>query len=173
MTETQIVTFRSIYLRYQLHLRPERLQPMADGGATTIPAHVVSFENGLYTSYDQAEIELIRKSRPYAVEKIVFEEKEAEIETLKKAEEAKQKDQQTTIRGNLTTEKLHSEAGLSVPQSGMARLAERSTQCDVPGCGKIFEEDPHGKRLRMHQQKHRREEEAKAILREKQETEEE
>lgn len=163
------VTFISFNNRaYLLQVKPERKYFRGEV-LEVMPAKLIEFAGGRYSTDDPEEIKLIRDSKAFRKGRVreAGRSEEGITGTPKKhTEEIKQKEQ-STVRGMITADRLHAEAGLNVKPEGMARLAEKSTKCDFPGCGKIFEDDPHGKKLRMHQMSHRKVEEAKAIIKER------
>jgi len=139
------VTFHSMQLNKLLHLEEERVRDIGGGRSTVVKAKMVKFENGVYSTFDQGEMELIRLTPAYQ-KKEVFEVSQTDVSAV---EEAQRAEKQRTIRGAITSQTIAQEAGVETPQKTGLKLSEKNTTtCDV--CGKAFEDDLGGKRLRMH-----------------------
>lgn len=148
------VIFHSVSRAHLLHLKSEQKGFTAHGVAEVVQAKMARFENGIYKTSDEEEIGLIRNTPAYK-NKRVFEVTRADEEALRKpVVESK------VVRGAITSEGLKKEAGIEsttiAPGLKMESKKSGITKCDVSGCGKIFQDDFTGARLRMHKVSHRR-----------------
>jgi len=141
------VTFITPSLRYTLHLKTERPGFSEHGVLGVIPSLLIRFEEGKYSTNDPEIIKLLRECKPFRRGKI------REItDTIKKAMEAPV---QETIRGPITSAAIHEEAGKVEEKPQVQAIQEKGvTVCDVvvegKVCGKTFEHDFGGRKLKMH-----------------------
>jgi len=141
----QTVEFHVMSRRFSIQVVPEKKGFDSFGVLSTIPARIISFEDGRYTTDDPAIIEAIRKSSSYKTKKII-EITEADRDAFRP------KPEQQTIRGPISTASIQAEAGVK-PDEKTAGLRVTSS-CKV--CGKEFKDDLGGKRVRLHEISHRR-----------------
>lgn len=138
------VTFFSTSLNCIFQVQPEKKG--FDGEVPfVLPARLIRFEGGHYSTDDRETIELIRNCKPYRKGRITEEAKKEVLEAQK------------TVRGAITTAGLRKEVGLEEKPPTTAIQEGGITTCDVPGCGAVFEKDFAGRKVRMHKiGKHRK-----------------
>jgi hypothetical protein len=134
--------------RYSLQIAPEKPFFDANHVGHVIPARVISFENGRYSTTDPVVIEAIRNSNSYK-QKMIVEVTEADRDMFRL------KSEQRVLRGPVGTASLRGEPDAVHPVTAKPADKYRS-KCDVPGCGKEFKNDIGGKALRLHMMWHRR-----------------
>jgi len=141
------VTFITPSLRYTLHLKAERPGFTEHGVLHVIPARLIKFEEGKYTTDDPETIKLLRESKPFRRGKIK--------EITEAMREAMAAPAQITTRGPITSVAMHEEAGKVEEKPQVQAIQEKGvTVCDVvvegKVCGKTFEHDFGGRKLKMH-----------------------
>jgi len=141
------VIFFTTALNYTFQVKPERKG--FDGEVPFIlPARLIKFEGGHYSTDDKETIELIRNCKQYRRGKITEEAKKEVLAA------------QETHRGAISTTSLRKEAGVAEKPQAIAFREKGVTVCDFVKdgkvCGKTFENDFGGRRLSMHKVAHRR-----------------
>lgn len=138
------VTFFSTSLNCIFQIQAEK-KGFAGEVPFILPARLVKFEGGNYSTDDEETIELIRNCKPYRKGRITEEAKKEVLAAQK------------TIRGAITTTGLRKEAGLEEKPQATAIQEGGITRCDVPGCNYVAEKDFAGRKIRMHKiGKHRK-----------------
>ena len=139
----ETVVFYTPSLRYMLHLKAER--KMFRGEVPeVIPAKLVEFKDGRYSTDDEDEIRLIRATGAYKRNRI----REFKPGELKASQE--------TIRGPISSKTISREVGIKEKSLAIAIQEKGIGICDVPGCDYIVKDDFAGNKLRMHKMgKHR------------------
>ena len=133
----ETVIFYTPSLRYMLHLKAER--KMFRGEVPeVIPAKLVEFKDGRYSTDDEDEIRLIRATGAYKRNRI----REYKPEDLKTP--------QATIRGAISSKTMAAEAGVEKKPPAMTIREQGIRVCDVPGCDYAVKDDFSGNKLRMH-----------------------
>ena len=135
------IVFYTPSLRYMLHLKAER--KMFRGEVPEIiPAKLVEFKEGRYSTDDEDEIRLIRATGAYKRNRI----REYKPEDLKAP--------QQTIRGAISSKTISREAGIEEKQETM-KLKEKGVSV-CPDCDYVATDDFAGRKLQMHRMgKHR------------------
>lgn len=130
------VTFFTTNLNYTIQIIPEKKG--FDGEVPFIlPAKLIKFEGGHYSTDDEETIRLIRNHKRYKKGRITEERKKEILE-------------QKTHRGAITSATLKEEAGVE-EKSETQTIQEGSIRvCDVPGCDYAVKDDFSGNKLRMH-----------------------
>jgi len=141
------VTFITPSLRYTLHLKAERKGFDGNGILEVIPAKLIRFEEGKYSTDDPETIKLLRESKPFRRGKIK--------EITGAIREAMAAPVQKTTRGPITSVAMHEEAGRVEEKPQALAIQEKGvTVCDIvvagKVCGKTFEDDFGGRKLKMH-----------------------
>lgn len=130
------VTFFTTGLNYTIQIIPEKKG--FDGEVPFIlPARLIKFEGGHFSTDDEETIKLIRNCKPYRRGKITEERKKEVIE-------------QQTVRGAITSATMRKEAGVEEKPQATAIQEKGISVCDVPGCDYAVKDDFSGKKLRMH-----------------------
>lgn len=133
----EMVTFFAMSLNYTLHLKAEKKG--FDGEVPfIIPARLIKFGEGSYSTDDKEEIELIRKCKSYRNGKVTEEKKKEVL------------DDQKTHRGAITSATIKKEAGVEGKPPAMTIQEQGVRVCDVPGCDYAVKDDFSGNKLRMH-----------------------
>lgn len=133
----ETVTFFSTTLNYTLHVRSEKKG--FDGEVPfIIPARLIRFVGGNYSTDDEELIKLIRNCKSYRNGKVTEEAKKEVLEAQK------------THRGAITSGSMRKEAGVEEKAEAMALKEKGIGMCDVPGCDYIVKDDFVGNKLRMH-----------------------
>ena len=131
------VIFFSTSLNCMFQIQPEKKG--FDGEVPfVLPARLIKFEGGNYSTDDKETIELIRNCKPYRKGRITEEAKKEVLAAQK------------TVRGPITSAGLRKEAGVEEKPQTMALQEKGVRACDVPGCDYVAEKDFAGKRIRMH-----------------------
>jgi hypothetical protein len=130
------VTFFTTNLNYTIQIIPEKKG--FDGEVPFIlPAKLIKFEGGHYSTDDEETIRLIRNHKRYKKGRITEERKKEILE-------------QKTHRGAITSAILKEEAGVG-EKSETQTIQEGSIRvCDFPGCDYAVKDDFSGNKLRMH-----------------------
>ena len=128
-------------LNYTIQIIPEKKG--FDGEVPFIlPAKLIKFEGGNFTTDDEETIKLIRGCKPYRRGKITEEAKAEVIE-------------QETHRGAITSATMRKEAGVEEEPQAMAMKEKGISRC--PHCEFVAVDDFAGNKLRMHSMgKHRK-----------------
>jgi len=127
--------------RYSLHLTPERKGFNPIGEIEVIPAKLVAFEGGVFKTEDPEEAEKIRNSDAF---------KKGRIFELKIGEEPPAPSKAQVVRGSISSATLKGEMGSEpTEEKSQIKLAEQGTTYCAK-CDKYFQEDFHGRKLRMH-----------------------
>lgn len=145
MAEQEAVEFRVMSKRYSIQVEGEKKGFDNFGVLNTIPARIVSFDNGSLKTADPVVIASIRRSQDYQIKKIV-EVTEADRDVYR------MKPEQGVVRGPISTASMEKEAGVKKEEKKSTLSA--TTACKV--CGKEFKDDLGGKRVRLHEISHRR-----------------
>jgi hypothetical protein len=156
-TEQEFV-FQSRELGLNLHTKREE-QFYRGGQFNVIPAELVRFEQGKFKTNDSALADRIRKT-PAFRDRRVIELTANDFEMLKLAEEYTKKAnalRTKVVRGAVSGETLHKEAGVEkqTPVENKPSLQEKA-KSKCADCGKEFEDDFSGAKLRGHMMHHRR-----------------
>jgi len=131
------VIFFSTSLNCIYQIRPEKKG--FDGEVPfVLPARLVKFEGGNYSTDDEETINLIRNCKPYRKGRITEEAKKEVLAAQK------------TVRGSITSAGLRKEAGVGEKPLAMAIQEKGISRCDVAGCDYVAEKDFAGKKIRMH-----------------------
>ena len=127
--------------RYSLQIVPENKVPDSFGVLHTLSiAKILNFEGGVFRTKNKEEIEAIRKTEAFENGR-VFE--------LPSGEKPPEKKKVEVIRGPMSSKTIHQEAGVKEPvDQGLSLKEKGSTECG--DCGKQFQEDYRGAKLRMH-----------------------
>ena len=149
----QSVTFKTPFVRLALHFKPEKREHGMGDQVFITPARTLIFENGTLATSDPEIIEYVRKS-------VAF--KSGEITEITDRDRAAVTTRPAGIRGVVSSEEL----GRPVIQQGLA-IKERGGTNTCAVCHASFTDDLHGRKLRMHMMKHRREEQKAASIQEK------
>jgi len=145
------VIFRAINANLSLHVKKEEKYYKGEE-LHVLPAKLIRFEMGQHITSDPEEIKQIRETPAYK-SKRVFEITAQDREALK------QPPRQKTHRGMVSSKMIGEEAGVKPKPEKVALSEKGRTEC--PECHMVFDNDFAGRRLRMHQQMHRRKEAAK------------
>lgn len=137
------VTFFTTSLNYTIQIIPEKKG--FDGEVPFIlPAKLIKFEGGNFSTDDEEIIKLIRGCKPYRRGKITEERKKEVIE-------------QETVRGAITSASLKKEAGIEEKSQATTMQEKGVRVCPVPGCDYISVKDFAGRKMNMHKMgKHRK-----------------
>lgn len=132
--------------RYSLQIKPEGKQVIGNE-VIPIPAVLVAFEGGTYSTSDQKEIDVIRSTEAFKAGRVF------EVPVGEKAPKPKLP---SYTRGALDTASIHKEAGAKEPEESGLSLKEKGiSKCTE--CPKEFTEDYNGRKLHGHMISHRRE----------------
>jgi len=146
----ETVEFRALSKNYRIQVAPEHPYFDQNRIARMIPAKIVTFSPaGVFSTSDPEIIAAIRGSASFRSRRVI------EISPGDKALFEKQP-QPKSVRGVITAASIQEEAGAPVSESVPAaiKLEEKSgPACEV--CGKKFDNDPQGRKLRMHKVNHR------------------
>lgn len=132
--------------RYSLQIKPEG-KSFKGEEVVTWRAEMVSFEGGVFKTDDQEMADAIRNTDAF---------KKGRVFELKVGEEEPVAQKSKTVRGAISSGTLKEEAGVRAESEKLSFKEKKVTKCDVPGCGKTFENDFYGRKLRMHKLQHRR-----------------
>jgi len=149
MSET--ITFASPYIRLRLQIDKFTEKKGFHGSDPFImPARLIEFDNGQFTTDDPEIIAGIRATPAY---------KRHEIIELKPGDLAPAVEKVRVIRGAISASDLNNDGpALQITE----RVAgTKATKCDV--CGKEFPGDLSGAKVRMHKISHRRAAEAASV----------
>lgn len=138
--------------RYSLQIKPEGKQ-VRGNEVIPIPAVLVAFEGGTYSTSDQEEIDVIRNTEAFKAGR-VFE--------VPVGERPPKPELPSYSRGAIDTKSIHEEAGVDEPEEPGLSLKEKGiSKCTE--CPAEFTDDYNGRKLHGHMISHRRElREAKA-----------
>ena len=130
------VTFFTTNLNYTIQIIPEKKG--FDGEVPfVLPAKLIRFVGGNYSTEDEETIKLIRDSKPYRRGKIT-EAAKGEIMAQK------------TVRGAITSATMREEGGTEEKSQAAIMQEKGISVCDVPGCDYVAVKDFGGSKLRMH-----------------------
>jgi hypothetical protein len=133
----ETVVFYTPSLRYMLHLKAER--KMFRGEVPeVIPAKLVEFKEGRYSTDNEDEIRLIRATGAYKRNRI----REYKPENLKVP--------QQTIRGAISSKTISKEAGVEEKPQVTALREMGISECPESGCDYVVRNDLSGNKMRMH-----------------------
>jgi len=153
---TKKTIFFSVAQNLRLHIKPEKQVVGVNGMLDYIPAKTVRFVNGEYVTEDPEEIELIRKTEAYRRKRIgelTSDDKESVAIAQEVIEEVeRRRTEKKGKRGAIDTNTLKGKPSITVAEKNLK--AKTVTKCDI--CGKEFENDLTGRKLRTHKQWHRR-----------------
>ncbi len=138
------VTFASTKGSLLLHLVPENKHLSREGYVETLPAKMVKFDKGLYSTADPDTIARIRETNAFKTGKV--------FEVTSEDRRAMNRSPQNT-RGPIGVGTLKGETAKPADEPGKAG-EPGVTKCDE--CGKEFKDDLTGKKLRLHVMAHRR-----------------
>lgn len=131
--------------RYSLQIEPEGKQ-VRGNEVFPIPAVVIAFEGGTYSTDDQRRIDAIRSTEAFKAGR-VFE--------MPVGEKPPRPQPVGYVRGAVDTKSIHKEAGVEEPIDPGLSLKEKGiSKC--PECSKEFTQDYSGTKLRGHMISHRR-----------------
>jgi hypothetical protein len=131
--------------RYSLQIEPEGTKDLG-GKVVPIPAVVIAFEGGTYSTSDPKRIEAIRETEAF---------KAGRVFQLAMGEEAPKQKLPDYIRGAISTKSIHKEADVEEPADPAMSLKEKGISKCLE-CPKEFTEDYSGAKLRGHMISHRR-----------------
>lgn len=139
----RVTFFTPKNLNYTIQIVPEKKG--FDGEVPfVLPARLIKFEGGHFTTDDEETIKLIRNHKRYKKGKIT-EEAKKEVIT------------QETHRGAITSAMLKEEAGIKESPQATVMQEKGIRVCDVPGCDYVSVKDFVGKKMNMHKMgKHRK-----------------
>lgn len=144
---SQVTTFITPHSHYLLHVEKEKKRFIGEEVNIT-PAKLIKFENGMYATESDDEIEKIRESNAF---------KSGVIRELKSEDEKKFGPEPSKVfRGPVDSKDLATEAGEKLEEKAKKeQVMAGLTKC--PDCGKEFDKDLSGRKLRMHRLSHRKE----------------
>jgi hypothetical protein len=153
--QTQEVIFKTKYLRYQLHVKPEKKEVIG-GEILLTPARLIAFDQrGEYRTSDPEEIALIRKAIQRKKDNDIFEVTDDDIINVEVAREALKIAEQRlagrkTARGAINTAVLKGDGAVEEEEKSPAEAAKERATTRCEECGKEFENDPKELRLKAH-----------------------
>ena len=144
-----------------LHVAPERKENVG-GELLLTPARLITFDTrGEYRTSDEEEIRLIRRAIQRKKDRYgevdVFEVTQDDLLNVVAAEEAlklaRERLAGKTKRGSITSKTLSGELSGpdEEPEPTPVEKAEAEMTSECEFCGKTFENDPKGRRLKAHQ----------------------
>ena len=131
--------------RYSLQIEAEGKQ-VRGNEVFPIPAVVIAFEGGTYSTDDQERIDAIRSTEAFKAGR-VFE--------MPIGEKPPRPEPVGYVRGSLNTKSIHEEAGVEEPVDPALSLKEKGISKCLE-CPAEFTEDYNGRKLHGHMISHRR-----------------
>lgn len=131
--------------RYSLQIKAEGKQVMGND-VIPIPAVLVDFQGGTYSTDDQERIDAIRNTEAFKAGR-VFE--------MPVGEKPPRPEPASYVRGAVDTKSIHEEAGVKEPEDPGLSLKEKGISKCLE-CPAEFTEDYSGRKLHGHMISHRR-----------------
>lgn len=154
--------FFAVKENLRLHLKPEKQIIRSDGITDFIPAVMAKFEGGKFITDNDEVADLIKETESFKrghVSELTdknIEDAELAKEVAEEIKKRKAAKKGKVARGAIDSEVLagRRKTPKKITIKEKTAVESAKTECDI--CGKEFDNDPTGKRLRAHKMWHRK-----------------